>query len=243
DKFYQNVFPGGPVNAAGTSVNLTAYNNETDRQNIFNQTDLTYKFATGFVRHTVLGGAEVGRQEGLNFRRDGFFNGTSSTLAVSPLNPVSFTPVTFINTTGANNTYRLGLAAVYVQDQIEVTKYLQFITGVRFDRFDLESRDRRNGAVFGRTDDLTSPRFGVVLKPVDNVSIYGSYSISYLPSAGDQFSVLAPGTAIAQPEKFTNEEVGLKWDISPRLQFATAVYDLERTNQRLADPNNPGFFI
>src|SRR5262249_267716 len=31
--------------------------------------------------------------------------------------------------------------------------------------------------------------------------------------------------------------------ISPRLMFATAVYDLERTNQRLNDPNNPGFFI
>jgi catecholate siderophore receptor len=35
----------------------------------------------------------------------------------------------------------------------------------------------------------------------------------------------------------------LKWDINPRLQFTTAVYDLGRTNQRLPDPNNPGFFF
>jgi catecholate siderophore receptor len=34
EKFYQNVFPGGPVNAAGTAVNLTAYNNQTDRTNL-----------------------------------------------------------------------------------------------------------------------------------------------------------------------------------------------------------------
>src|SRR5215213_8210516 len=88
-----------------------------------------------------------------------------------------------------------------------------------------------------------SPRAGVVVKPVDNVSLYGSYSVSYLPSAGDQFSTLAPGTVISEPEKFVNKEVGLKWEINPRLLFTTAVYDLDRTNQRLPDPNNPGFFL
>jgi catecholate siderophore receptor len=48
---------------------------------------------------------------------------------------------------------------------------------------------------------------------------------------------------LAEPEKFVSKEVGLKWDIFPRLQFTTAIYDLDRSNQRLADPNNPGFFI
>jgi catecholate siderophore receptor len=48
---------------------------------------------------------------------------------------------------------------------------------------------------------------------------------------------------IADPEKFVNKELGAKWDVSPRLQFTTAVYDLVRTNQRLPDPNNAGFFI
>ena len=244
DKFYQNIFPGGAVNAAGTSVNLSAYNNETDRQNIFNQTDLTYKLDAGWSRHTLLAGAEVGRQNGLSFRQDGFFNNVSLTQAVSPLNPVNFTPVTFRYNGGANNTYTLNLAAAYLQDQIEITRYLQFIFGVRFDRFDLESVSRNVGnATFSRTDNLVSPRAGVIVKPVENVSIYGSYSVSYLPSAGDQFSTLAPGTVIAEPEKFENKEIGLKWEISPRLLFTTAVYDLERTNQRLADPNNPGFFI
>ena len=243
DKFYQNIFPGGAVNTAGTSVNLTAYNNETDRQNIFNQTDLTYKLDAGWTRHTLLGGVEVGRQNGLSFRQDGFFDNVSLTLPVSPLNPVTYTPVTFRYNGGANNTYKLNLAAAYLQDQIEVSRYLQFILGVRFDRFDLESESRVTSAVLSRIDNLVSPRAGVVVKPVENVSIYGSYSISYLPSAGDQFSTLAPGTVIADPEKFENKEIGLKWEISRRLMFTTAIYDLDRTNQRLADPNNPGFFI
>jgi catecholate siderophore receptor len=244
EKFYQNIFPGGPVNAAGTSVNLSAYNNETDRQNLFNQTDLTYKLDFGLIKHTLLWGAEVGRQSGLNYRQDGFFNNVSLTLPVSPLDPANLTPVIFRNiASGANNTYRLNLAATYLQDQVEITRYLQLIGGIRFDRFDLESQDRRTRVIFGRVDDLVSPRAGVVLKPAENVSVYGSYSVSYLPSAGDQFSTLAPGTVIADPEKFVNKELGAKWDVSPRLQFTTAVYDLVRTNQRLPDPNNAGFFI
>ncbi|MGC2774655.1 MAG: TonB-dependent receptor, partial [Bradyrhizobium sp.] len=81
------------------------------------------------------------------------------------------------------------------------------------------------------------------VKPIENLSIYASHSVSYLPSSGDQFSTLSPGTAIAAPEKFVNQEVGLKWDVSPRLQFVTAVYDLDRPNSRLADPSNPGFFL
>nr|WP_274541224.1 TonB-dependent siderophore receptor [Methylosinus trichosporium] len=246
DKFYQNIYPGGAVNVAGTSVNLTSYNNETDRQNIFNQTDLTYKFETGPARHTVVLGGEVGHQNGLSYRQDGYFNynPAQTTLAVSPLAPVTYAPVTFRNiASGANNTYGLDLGAAYLQDQVEITPFLQLIGGVRFDHFDLQSRDRRTGVVQARADNFVSPRGGIVVKPVENLSIYGSYSVSYLPSAGDQFSALTPGLAVAAPEKFENKEVGLKWDILPKLQFTTAFYDLDRTNQRLPDPNNAGFFI
>jgi catecholate siderophore receptor len=244
DKMYQNVFPGGPVNAAGTSVNLSAYNHETDRRNLFNQTDLTYKLDSGLVRQTFLVGSELGRQTGLEFRQTGLFNGTSTTLAVSPLNPVSYVPVTFTNlATDSNSNYRLNLAAAYAQDQIEITKYLQIIGGIRFDQFDLSSTDRRTLVTLSRVDNLKSPRLGVVVKPLDNLALYGSYSVSYVPSAGDQFSTLSPGTQVAPPEKLVNKEVGVKWDALPRLQFTSAFYNLIRTNQRLPDPNNPGFFI
>jgi len=48
---------------------------------------------------------------------------------------------------------------------------------------------------------------------------------------------------ILEPQKFENTEVGVKWNISPRLLFSTAVYNLNRTNQPIADGNNPGFFF
>jgi catecholate siderophore receptor len=244
DKFYQNVFPAGPVNNAGTSLPLAAYNNRSDRENLFNQTDFTYKVETGWLRHTLLGGFELGRQTGLSFRQDGFFATTGTgTLSVNPLFPVTAVPVTFRNVAGANNTYRLGLGALYVQDQIEIGDHLQIVGGLRFDRFDLSSRDRRTGGVLAREDNLLSPRAGVIVKPVETLSLYGSYSVSHLPSAGDQFSALSPGLVIAEPERFENREVGIKWDVTPQLQLTAAAYELDRTNQRLPDPNRAGFFL
>ena len=88
-----------------------------------------------------------------------------------------------------------------------------------------------------------SPQAAVIVKPMPNFSIYGTYSISYLPASGDQFSALADGTIILSPQKFVNEEIGVKWNINPRLLYTAAVYDLERYNVPLPDPNNAGFFI
>ena len=151
------------------------------------------------IRQTLLAGAELGRQTGRSFRQSGFFN-RSSTLAVSPLNPVSYAPVFFTNIpSDANSRYQLDLAAAYAQDQIEITKYLQFIGGIRFDRFDLDTTDQRSLITQSRVDNLWLLRAGVIVKPVENLSIYGAYSVSYLPSAGDQFSTLTPGTAISEP--------------------------------------------
>jgi catecholate siderophore receptor len=64
-----------------------------------------------------------------------------------------------------------------------------------------------------------------------------------LPASGDQFSALSPGTLILQPQKFESTEVGVKWNIQPRLLFTAALYELNRTNVPIPDPNNPGFFF
>ena len=94
-----------------------------------------------------------------------------------------------------------------------------------------------------RVDTYISPQAAVIVKPIENLSIYSTYSVSYLPASGDQFSALNNGTVILAPQKFENKEVGVKWNILPRLLYTAAVYDLDRTNVPLADPNNPGFFI
>lgn len=71
------------------------------------------------------------------------------------------------------------------------------------------------------------------------MSIYGSYSVSWLPSSGDQFSSLTSITRQVEPEKFSNYEAGIKWDVRASLAVTAAVYRLDRTNTRAADPNDP----
>ncbi len=86
DRFYQNFVPGA-ANADATQVTLTAYNNATVRDNLFNQTDVDIGGATGSVRHTLLAGAEFGRQLTDNFRNTGFFNNTATSILVPFANP------------------------------------------------------------------------------------------------------------------------------------------------------------
>jgi catecholate siderophore receptor len=239
DRFYQNYVPGA-LTANKQSVTITAYNNATKRQNLFNQTDVTFNASTGTVRHTVLAGAEVGRQLTNNFRRSGFFNNTATSGLVPLSDPTVTTPVTFRqNATDANNHVQTNLGATYVQDQIEINRYLQVVTGVRFDYFDLQFHNNRNNQDLRRIDRLVSPRAGVIVKPVDAMSVYVNYGVAYLPSSGDQFSQLTTITQQVKPEKFTNYELGAKWDIRPNLSFTTALYRQDRTNTRATDPNDP----
>jgi len=253
-KFYQNIYPGTSVDPATGLFKLSAYNHETDRQNVFDQTDFTYKTATGPLFHTVGFGTEFGHQQGIDYRNTGIFpNGTNS-LTESAFSPTYFGSVNFIhhpsgtNTDGvtaadSNSRYNANIQSAYVRDTVDVTRWLQLIGGVRFDRFDMAATDMNTNISRARIDDKLSPAAAVIIKPIDSLSIYTMYSVSYLPASGDQFSSLTDGTVILTPQKFVTEEVGLKYNINPKLLFSTAVYNLDRTNQPLANGNNPGFFF
>ena len=113
DKFYQNIYANGVATAqdATGTVAISAYNNATQRDNIFNQSDFLYNLDTWGVKHEFLAGVEYGRQVTDNLRNTGFFNNTSTSVNVPFFNPLSLTPVTFrplpfnpVNLTGdANN--------------------------------------------------------------------------------------------------------------------------------------------
>ena len=239
DRAYQNYVPGG-VNSSQTLVALTAYNNSTRRRNLFNQTDFTFYVVTGRLKHMLLAGTELGHQLTDNFRQTGFFNNVSTTVQAAFGNPVIKTPVTFRQSaTDADNHLKTKLAATYVQDQIEISRQLQFVAGVRFDYFDLQFHNNRNGDNLRRLDRLVSPRFGVVYKAATALSLYATQSLSYLPSSGDQFSSLTVVTQQVKPEQFRNYEVGAKWDARRNLTLSLALYRQDRTNTRATDPNDP----
>jgi catecholate siderophore receptor len=71
------------------------------------------------------------------------------------------------------------------------------------------------------------------------MSLYGSYSQSFLPRSGDQFLALTVTQQNLAPEKFTNFEIGAKWDVQPNLNLTLAVFQLDRSNATTPDPANP----
>jgi catecholate siderophore receptor len=239
DRFYQNFVPG-VVSADKSLVSLSTYNNATARFNVFNQTDVSGTVFTGKIRHTLLGGVEVGRQLTDNFRNTGFFNNTATTLQVPYAKPTIFTPVTFRQSlTDADNHLETNLGATYVQDQMRLSRYVQVIAGLRFDRFDLQYHNKPQWRLPPpHRQSGVSPHWHC-LKPVELISIYANYSVSYLPSSGDQFSSLTTITQQVKPEKFSNYEVGAKFDLTRNLALTTAIYRLDRTNTRSTDPNDP----
>jgi catecholate siderophore receptor len=247
DKFYQNIFPGA-VNAAGTQVSLSAYNDILKRKNLFSQTDLVVEGDLGGVSHTLLLGFELGRQDSVARRVNGFFvsaanpNGVGS-ISVPLASPTIDANLIFlpVNTNAARtpsnfNEGDASILAFYAQEQLRISDHFEIVAGLRYDRFELDILNRNNGATFSRTDDLLSPRFGIIAKPIPALSLYASYGRSYLPSAGDQFTSLDVTSQSLKPERFDNYEIGAKWEPIPGLLATFALYRLDRTNTRALDP-------
>lgn len=247
DKFYQNVYPSGSVSADGLSVPLAAYNNGTERTNLFSQTDVNFVAAAGGVTHTLLVGGEVGRQKTDNIRHTGYFTGvgpTATTYAARVGAPTISVPIAFRQSaTDADNSGVATVAALYTQDQIEWSSRLQTIVGVRYDRFEVDFQNNRTAQNFNSLDHLVSPRAGVVYKPMPAVSLYTSYSLTYVPRAGEQLASLSLTNQALEPERFTNYEAGAKWDARPELSVTAAVYKLDRTNVAVPDSVDPTRFL
>lgn len=244
DKLYQNAFAATAVttDAAGTDVlGIEAYRDPTSRQNLFSQTDVVWTTDTGPIGHVVLAGFEYGDQDTDNQRINGFFDSGVPTTnnqrrtVVDLADPVAIPPITFRAGSG-NRSVRgdADIFAVYLQDQLSFGSHFDLIGGIRYDRFKLAIDNLLATPVtrLERTDDLWSPRIGAIYKPVEPVSVYVSYSRSYLPQSGDQFSSLDATIAALKPERFDNYEFGIKWNPLPELAVTAALYQLDRSNTR-----------
>lgn len=236
DKYYQNVFARSPVSFTGT-VQLGAYRDETKRENLINQTDITYTLNTGSLEHKLLAGAEFAVQDTDNNRTTPFAGTENVPGTFSASNP--FVSGLSFNNITRNQESSVTVAGFYLQDQITFSPQWQAIVGLRHDNFDTDFTNLVNNTKINVSDNLLSPRAGLIFKPVEPVSLYANYSVSYVPRAGDQLTSLTVTNATFKPEKFINYEVGAKWDFNASLAFTAAVYKLERENVQVADPNNP----
>ncbi len=225
-KFYQNIHANSAVNGSG-DVTLQGYNSSTERQNFFNQTDLIWRAQTGGIGHTILAGFEFGQQTSDNTRSQNFTGLPTVNVSAPTTAATGVIPATL----QTDNTVEATVAAIYLQDQIALSDQWQLVAGVRFDRFEIDFDNHvALSTDFSREDELVSPRVGLIYRPIDPVSFYASYSVSYLPQSGDQFATLTAVTSSLEPEEFRNLEVGVKWDVTPDLAVTAAIYQLDRSN-------------
>lgn len=232
DKFYRNVYPGSAVNAAGTFT-LAAYDHRNDRTNLFSQTDLVYDMRLGATQHTLLAGVEAGHQF-QNEQRHTAASMANVPVASSQRDADFASAPLLVNRRAASD-----VLGAYVQDQVALSRRWKAVLGARLDRFGVQVQDHMpSGSDLARTDVALSPRAGLIYQPVHALSLYSSYSYTFLPSG--QTLGLATNTAQLRPENATNYEAGAKLELpGGRLMLSAAAFRLRRNNARSTDPTDP----
>ncbi|TNC00649.1 TonB-dependent siderophore receptor [Pseudomonas jessenii] len=215
-------------------------------RNVYNNLELEGGFDTFGLEHRLLTGVEIGSQ-----RRDPkLYNAaTGKTPGAQPVPSLDlFNPNRELRHTGSMQVFsdshiEVESRAVYVQDQLRLNDQWQFLAGLRYDTFDIESTNQLKNLTEDRDSHSTSPRFGIVWTPLQNHSFYASLSKTFSPVGGGLIGI-TPGAAgnsnDLSPELTKQKEIGVKSDwLDDRLSTTLAVYDLELYNRRTSDPNDP----
>lgn len=141
---------------------------------------------------------------------------------------------------GATTNTRTDTVSAYLFDTVKLSERWQFNTGLRFDRYDTTGK-QAGVADLSNTSNLFSYQFGLVFKPVSNVSLYASYGTSSNPPGsngglgGGTDQITATNQDLA-PERSRNIEIGAKWDVlQDQLSLTSALFQTEKTNARVSD--------
>ncbi|MDF5709346.1 MAG: TonB-dependent siderophore receptor [Nostoc sp. S4] len=195
------------------------------------QTEVVGKFATGSIIHQPLIGLEWNRI-------NGFYNYASGSVPeIDIFNPVynvavQTDPFSYRSQSSSNT------IGIYFQDQITLLDNLKLLVGGRFDFIDQKSEALLDGTSTSQSDQAFSPRVGIVYQPIQPISLYASYSSSFVPVSGN-----AADGSVFEPQRGTQYEVGVKADLSDRVSATLAAYQITKTNVLTTDPNNLSFSI
>ena len=235
EKMYQNLYASG---YDGTLVTMDGYRDPTERDNLIISGNLVNEISVGSVKHTILVGAELIDTENNNLRYDTFWSTTSDDNEVFDISrPMDFTvnadgiatSVDFTTSLKSKTSSDIKVTSLYIQDQIDLTDNIKLMIGGRHDSFDITVADIKNMSSESRKDTEFSPRAGLVFKPSEEMSLYWSFSQSFLPRSGEQYKALSATSARLDPDVFESNEIGLKYDISPRLNLTLSYFNSEQT--------------
>ncbi|MEM6796212.1 MAG: TonB-dependent siderophore receptor, partial [Acidobacteriota bacterium] len=266
DKVYQNFFTND-YDEDTNIAELDGYIDDTQRQNTILSADLIGEFESGDTEHTLIFGLEYIDTSSDQFRFNSFFDTSAEDVANgvagARTDRADFLATRRINlrngrgvladgrptvnsfSTDLNDDTRVGIEvfSAYLQDEIAVSEKFDITLGARFDSFDIDvfnvpANDRRT-----RKDEEVSPRLGLVYKPQENVSLYASYSESFLPRSGEQFANINGNNNRLDPNTFQNLEAGVKWDLSRGLSITAALFEIEQESPVVSDSDAGTFDV
>ena len=235
EKMYRNLYVS---DYDGTHVTMDGYEDPTERTNLIISGNLINEFDIGGMHHVLLVGLEHIETENENLRYNTFWSTTSDDNEVfNVTRPMNFavnaagTPTSVDFTTDLSNQTKsdITVTSVLLQDQIDLSETFKIMLGARLDNFDITVDDIDDATSATREDEEISPRAGLIYKPQENISLYASYSESFLPRSGEQFKSLSANDSRLDPDIFENVEFGVKWDIKPDLSFTMSYFDSEQT--------------
>ena len=249
DKLYQNFYASGYNQAATPDlVTLDGYVDTTDRQNLILSGNLIGEFRTHDISHTVIAGAEFIDTSSDQDRFNAYWDTTSDDNEIFTINrPLDLRGGVGVNASGVatTNSFKADLNddtrvsidvfSVYAQDEIELSDQWDVIIGARSDSFDIEVFNVPANETRSRKDKEISPRIGLVFKPEENTSLYGSYSESFLPRSGEQFANINGNNNQLDPNTFSNLEAGVKVDFSQGLSLTASIFEVEQSSPQVAD--------
>jgi iron complex outermembrane recepter protein len=220
-----------------TNEILGTFRDTTDfRDDVVWQTDLIAKFKTGSVEHQLLAGIEL-------------FNGVTGTQGIDSFDASLniFNPDFSSADRSAGSELDLeessDTVGLYLQDQITLLPNFKLLVGGRYDfansKNDLfEVFEGEETSISDEFDnEAFSPRVGLVYQPFKPLSLYASYSRSFVPNN----SRTASGEII-DPTRGTQYEVGIKGELG-KLSATLAAYEITKTNILRTDPEEPDFSI
>ena len=252
DKLYQNFYAASYDEANFPDVvTLDGYVDTTQRENLILSGNLIKEVSFANMSHRFLLGAEYVDTSSDQDRWNTYWSETADDKETfSVTRPLGIIGGVGTNALGArtvndftvdqNDDTRVGVevASFYLQDEMAVTDYLDIVLGARFDQFEIDVFNVPADESRSKRDEEVSPRMGLVLKPMENMSLYASYSESFLPRSGEQFANINGSKGQLDADTFANTELGFKWDISPALSFTAAVFEIEQESPQVAD-NDP----
>lgn len=181
---------------------------------------------TGSIEHTLLVGVTLGVED-IHFDRRNMQG--DSTLNVNIYNPQHEAAPILPAKPDYNRFWDNTIFGAYMQDQVKLIDQLQLVAGAQYISESTTHERRDKDLTFEKDDAGFLPRVGLVFLPVENLSVYGSYSTSFSPTNAEQEN--AEGNIDFEPEFGTQIEAGVKFNLfNSKLGGSAAFFTLNRKN-------------